>query len=102
MWPLATPGTAQLIGGTFPRWSAACRMSAPKTTPDKNVGERHPVSAGDKNVAPTPTKMSPTPRQKCHPEQYKNNNTRENNTRGGARERASGMFSGNPSRGMNG
>ena len=27
--------------------------------PDKNVGERHPVSAGDKNVAPTPTKMSP-------------------------------------------
>ena len=33
--------------------------------PDKNVGERHPVSAGDKNVAPTPTKMSPTPRQKC-------------------------------------
>ena len=30
--------------------------------------------------------MSPTPRQKCHPEQYKNNNTRENNTRAGARE----------------
>ena len=26
---------AQLIGGTFPRWSAACRMSAPKTTPTK-------------------------------------------------------------------
>lgn len=55
--------------------------------PDKNVGERHPVSAGDKNVAPIPTKMSPTPRQKCHPEQYKNNNTRENNTRAGARAR---------------
>lgn len=54
--------------------------------PDKNVGERHPVSAGDKNVAPTPTKMSPTPRQKCRLEQYKNNNTRENNTRAGARE----------------
>ena len=53
--------------------------------PDKNVGERHPMSAGDKNVAPTPTKMSPTPRQKCHPEQYKNNNTRENNTRACAR-----------------
>lgn len=40
----------------------------------------------DKNVAPTPTKMSPTPRQKCRLEQYKNNNTRENNTRAGARE----------------
>ena len=53
--------------------------------PDKNVGERHPVSAGDKNVAPTPTKMSPTPRQKCRLEQYKNNNTRENNTRACAR-----------------
>jgi hypothetical protein len=52
--------------------------------PDKNVGERHPMSAGDKNVAYPPTKMSPTPRQKCHPEQYKNNNTRENNTRAGA------------------
>ena len=59
----------------------------PETEADKNVGERHPVSAGDKNVAPTPTKMSPTPRQKCHPEQYKNNNTRENNTRAGARAR---------------
>ena len=45
------------------------------------------MSAGDKNVAPTPTKMSPTPpRQKCRLEQYKNNNTRENNTRAGARE----------------
>ena len=32
---------------------------APETEADKNVGERHPVSAGDKNVAPTPTKMSP-------------------------------------------
>ncbi len=39
----------------------------------------------DKNVAPTPTKMSPTPRQKCRLEQYKNNNTRENNTRACAR-----------------
>lgn len=38
----------------------------------------------DKNVARPPTKMSPTPRQKCHPEQYKNNNTRENNMRAGA------------------
>lgn len=57
----------------------------PETEADKNVGERHPVSAGDKNVAPTPTKMSPTPRQKCRLEQYKNNNTRENNTRAGAR-----------------
>lgn len=56
-----------------------------ENVPDKNVGERHPVSAGDKNVAPTPTKMSPIPRQKCRLEQYKNNNTRENNTRAGAR-----------------
>lgn len=58
----------------------------PETEADKNVGERHPVSAADKNVAPTPTKMSLTPRQKCRLEQYKNNNTRENNTRAGARE----------------
>lgn len=52
----------------------------PETEADKNVGERHPVSAGDKNVAPTPTKMSPIPRQKCRLEQYKNNNTSNNNT----------------------
>lgn len=52
----------------------------PETEADKNVGERHPVSAGDKNVAPAPTKMSPTPRQKCRLEQYKNNNTSNNNT----------------------
>lgn len=45
-----------------------------------------PETEADKNVAPTPTKMSPTPRQKCRLEQYKNNNTRENNTRAGARE----------------
>ncbi len=57
----------------------------PETEADKNVGERHQVSAGDKNVAYPPTKMSPTPRQKCRLEQYKNNNTRENNTRAGAR-----------------
>lgn len=60
--------------------------------PDKNVGERHPVSAGDKNVAPTPTKMSPTPRQKCRLEQYKNNNTRDNNTRAGARASVRDIF----------
>lgn len=65
---------------------------APETEADKNVGERHPVSAGDKNVAPTPTKMSPTPRQKCRLEQYKNNNTRENNTRAGARASVSDIF----------
>ena len=65
--------------------SDAGHEEAPETEADKNVGERHPVSAGDKNVAYPPTKMSPTPRQKCHPEQYKNNNTRENNTRAGAR-----------------
>lgn len=64
----------------------------PETEADKNVGERHPVSAGDKNVAPTPTKMSPTPRQKCRLEQYKNNNTRENNTRAGARASVSDIF----------
>lgn len=48
--------------------------------------EEAPETETDKNVAPTPTKMSPTPRQKCRLEQYKNNNTRENNTRAGARE----------------
>lgn len=48
--------------------------------------EETPETEADKNVAPTPTKMSPTPRQKCRLEQYKNNNTRENNTRAGARE----------------
>lgn len=58
--------------------------------PDKNVGERHTVSAGDKNVAPTPTKMSPTTRQKCRVEQYKNNNTSNNNIR--ARESAADIF----------
>lgn len=60
--------------------------------PDKNVGERHPVSVGDKNVAPTPTKMSPTPRQKCRLEQYKNNNTRESNTRARPRASVSDIF----------
>ena len=60
--------------------SDAGHEEAPETEADKNVGERHPVSAGDKNVAPTPTKMSPTPRQKCRLEQYKNNNTSNNNT----------------------
>lgn len=49
--------------------------------------EEAPETETDKNVAPTPTKMSPTPRQKCRLEQYKNNNTRENNTRAGARAR---------------
>lgn len=49
--------------------------------------EEAPETEADKNVAPTPTKMSPTPRQKCRLEQYKNNNTRENNTRAGARAR---------------
>lgn len=48
--------------------------------------EETPETEADKNVAPTPTKMSLTPRQKCRLEQYKNNNTRENNTRAGARE----------------
>lgn len=60
--------------------SDAGHEEAPETEADKNVGERHPVSAGDKNVAYPPTKMSPTPRQKCRLEQYKNNNTSNNNT----------------------
>ena len=51
---------------------------------DKIVGERHPVSPSDKNVTPSPTKMSPTPRQNCRLEQYKNNNTSNNNIRAGA------------------
>lgn len=54
--------------------------------------EGAPETEGDKNVAPTPTKMSPTPRQKCRLEQYKNNNTRENNTRAGARASVSDIF----------
>lgn len=58
--------------------------------PDKNVGERHTVSADDKNVAPTPTKLSPTPRQNCRVEQYKNNNTSNNNIR--ARASAQDIF----------
>lgn len=72
--------------------SDAAHEEAPETEADKNVGERHPVSAGDKNVAPTPTKMSLTPRQKCRLEQYKNNNTRENNTRAGGRASVSDIF----------
>lgn len=76
-------------GATMQRRISPLPASVPdvcaENVPDKNVGERHPVSAGDKNVAPTPTKMSPTPRQKCRLEQYKNNNTRENNTRACAR-----------------
>lgn len=54
--------------------------------------EGAPETEADKNVAPTPTKMSPTPRQKCRLEQYKNNNTRENNTRAGARASVSDIF----------
>lgn len=54
--------------------------------------EEAPETETDKNVAPTPTKMSPTPRQKCRLEQYKNNNTRENNTRAGARASVSDIF----------
>ena len=85
MWPLATPGTAQLIGGTFPRWSAACRMSAPKTTPTK--------MSGSDTRCRRATKMSHPPRQKCRLPPDKNvtqNNTRiiiqERIIRGRARE----------------
>ena len=69
-------------GTTNQRRISPLSGSVPEAVPgDKNVVDRHPVSPGDKNVAYPPTKMSPTPRQKCRTEQYKNNNTRDNNTR---------------------
>lgn len=71
MWPLATPGTAQPISGTFPRWSASCRMYAPKTTPTK-------MSVSDTRCR-WATKMSHPPRQKCRLPPDKN--VTQNNTR---------------------
>ena len=67
---------------------------------DNSAADVHEMSGPDKNVRTTRTKMSDTPGQKCPQEYYKNNNTRENNTRAGAR--ASPIFSGMPSREING
>ena len=62
---------------------------------DTAAADVHEMSGPDKNVRTPRTKMSDTPRtkmsdtpgQKCPQEYYKNNNTRENNTRAGARAR---------------
>ena len=59
---------------------------------DNAAADVHEMSGPDKNVRTPRTKMSDTPRQKCHPEQYKNNNTRENNTRACARASVSDIF----------
>lgn len=53
---------------------------------DNAAADVHEMSGPDKNVRTPRTKMSDTPGQKCPHEYYKNNNTRENNTRAGARE----------------
>lgn len=53
---------------------------------DNAAADVHEMSGPDKNVRTPRTKMSDTPGQKCPQEYYKNNNTRENNTRAGARE----------------
>lgn len=61
--------------------------------PSDNVAaDVHEMSGPDKNVRPPRTKMSDTPGQKCPQEYYKNNNTRENNTRAGARASVSDIF----------
>ena len=52
---------------------------------DNAAADVHEMSGPDKNVRTTRTKMSDTHGQKCPQEYYKNNNTRENNTRAGAR-----------------
>lgn len=54
---------------------------------DNAAADVHDMSGPDKNVRTPRTKMSDTPGQKCPQEYYKNNNTRENNTRAGARAR---------------
>lgn len=61
--------------------------------PSDNVAaDVHEMSGPDKNVRTPRTKMSDTPGQKCPQEYYKNNNTRENNTRAGARASVSDIF----------
>lgn len=59
---------------------------------DKAAADVHEMSGPDKNVRTPRTKMSDTPGQKCPQEYYKNNNTRENNTRAGARASVSDIF----------
>ena len=55
--------------------------------PDKNVRGATPDVGGRQKMSHPPRqKCRLPPDKKCHPEQYKNNNTRENNTRAGARE----------------
>ena len=57
---------------------------------DNAAADVHEMSGPDKNVRTPRTKMSDTPGQKCPQEYYKNNNTRENNTR--ARASVSDIF----------
>lgn len=59
---------------------------------DNAAADVHEMSGPDKNVRTPRTKMSDTPGQKCPQEYYKNNNTRENNTRAGARASVSDIF----------
>ena len=59
---------------------------------DNAAADVHEMSGPDKNFRTPRTKMSDTPGQKCPQEYYKNNNTRENNTRAGARASVSDIF----------
>lgn len=59
---------------------------------DNAAADVHEMSDPDKNVRTPRTKMSDTPGQKCPQEYYKNNNTRENNTRAGGRASVSDIF----------
>lgn len=59
---------------------------------DNAAADVHEMSGPDKNVRTPRTKMSDTPGQKCPQEYYKNNNTRENNTRARARASVSDIF----------
>lgn len=59
---------------------------------DNAAADVHEMSGPDKNVRTPRTKMSDTPGQKCPQEYYKNNNTRENNSRAGARASVSNIF----------
>lgn len=59
---------------------------------DNAAADVHEMSGPDKNVRTPRTKMSDTPGQKCPQEYYKNNNTRENNTRACARASVSDIF----------
>lgn len=59
---------------------------------DNAAADVHEMSGPDKNVRTPRTKMSDTPGQKCPQEYYKNNNTRENNSRAGARASVSDIF----------